>query len=74
MHGRVLALQTVLLGAGAAFGGPFLGWLADTAGARVVVALGGLVCLGAAGGGAIACRSEAKTTTGQGTPDIATPR
>jgi MFS family permease len=73
MHGRVLALQTVLLGAGAAIGGPFLGWLADTAGARVVVALGGLVCLGAAGAGAIACRSEA-SATGQETPGLPGPR
>lgn len=28
-HGRMLALQTVLLGAGALFGGPLLGWTAD---------------------------------------------
>jgi MFS family permease len=65
MHGRVLALQTVLLGAGAAFGGPFLGWLADTVGVRPVIALGGLVCLGAAGGGALADRPLHSTVTGQ---------
>jgi predicted MFS family arabinose efflux permease len=58
MTGRVLALQTVLLGAGAAIGGPFLGWLADTAGVRVVIALGGIACLTAAAGGALAWRDQ----------------
>lgn len=48
MQGRVLALQTVLLGGGAAFGGPLLGWVADRAGARVLIALGGFACLAAA--------------------------
>jgi MFS family permease len=53
MQGRVLSLQTVLLGGGAAFGGPLLGWIADRAGARVVVAIGGVACLAAAGIGAL---------------------
>jgi MFS family permease len=52
MQGRVLALQTVLLGASAAIGGPLLGWIADTAGARVLVAIGGVACLVAAALGA----------------------
>lgn len=52
MQGRVLALQTVLLGASAAIGGPLLGWIADTAGARVLMAIGGVACLVAAGVGA----------------------
>jgi MFS family permease len=52
MQGRVLALQTVLLGGGAAIGGPLLGWVADTVGVRALMMLGGLVCLGAAAFGA----------------------
>lgn len=52
MQGRVLALQTVLLGGSAAIGGPLLGWIADTVGARVLVAVGGVACLVAAGIGA----------------------
>jgi MFS family permease len=51
MHGRLLSLQTVLLGGGALLGGPFLGWLADTMGGRAPMVLGGTVCLLAAGFG-----------------------
>jgi MFS family permease len=54
MHGRVLALQTVFLGGSAAVGGPLLGWIADTAGARALMVIGGVVCLSAAGFGAVA--------------------
>src|SRR6185295_993041 len=57
MHGRVLALQMVFLGGSAAVGGPFLGWVADSFGARSVMVLGGIVCLGAAAFGAIAGRA-----------------
>jgi MFS family permease len=56
MQGRVLSLQTVLLGGGAAFGGPLLGWIADRAGARVVIGIGGLACLVAASVGALLSR------------------
>ncbi len=48
MHGRVLALQTVLTGAGSALGGPILGWLADVKGGRAPIVLGGAVCVAAA--------------------------
>ena len=48
MHGRLLALQTVLLGGSAALGGPLLGWIADTSGARMLMVIGGVVSLGAA--------------------------
>jgi MFS family permease len=51
MHGRVLALQTVLIGGTALAGGPFLGWLADTLGGRAPIVLGGLVCLAASAWG-----------------------
>lgn len=45
MHGRVLALQTVLLAGTTPFGGPLLGWMADVMGARSPLILGGVVCL-----------------------------
>ena len=45
MIGRVLALQTALIGGTALLGGPIVGRLADLAGGRAPVAVGGLVCL-----------------------------
>ena len=54
MHGRLLALQTVLLVGSSAFGGPISGWLADAFGARSLMVIGGVVCLVAAAFGAVA--------------------
>jgi len=51
MHGRLLALQTVLLVGSSAFGGPISGWLADAFGARSLMVIGGAVCLAGAGFG-----------------------
>jgi MFS family permease len=48
MHGRVLALQSVVLIGTAPVGGPALGWLADAAGARAPMVVGGVVALLAA--------------------------
>jgi MFS family permease len=48
MHGRVLSLQTVLMGGSSLVGGPALGWLADVAGGRAPIALGGVAALVAA--------------------------
>lgn len=45
MHGRVLALQTVLLVGTAPIGGPLLGWVADAVGARAPIIIGGIVCI-----------------------------
>ena len=56
MHGRVLALQTVLIGGTALVGGPIVGHLADVAGGRAPIAIGGLVCLAAAGLGEVGRR------------------
>ncbi len=56
MHGRVLALQTALIGGTALVGGPIVGSLADLAGARAPVAIGGLVCLASAGLGELGRR------------------
>jgi MFS family permease len=63
MHGRVLSLQTVLLGGSAAFGGPLLGWIADAVGARALMLTGGVVCLGAAAYGAMATTRLQRTVT-----------
>jgi len=48
MHGRVLALQTVLMIGTTPLGGPLLGWIADNWGARIPVVIGALGALGAA--------------------------
>lgn len=61
MQGRVLALQTVLIGATALVGGPIVGQLADLAGARAPIAIGGVVCLVAAGLGELGRRRFSQT-------------
>lgn len=48
MHGRLLALQTVLLVGSSAFGGPLSGWIADAFGARSLMFIGAAACLIAA--------------------------
>lgn len=48
MVGRVLALQTALIGGTALVGGPLVGRLADLAGGRAPIIVGGVVCLLAA--------------------------
>ncbi len=48
MQGRVLALQTALIGGTALVGGPIVGQLADLAGGRAPIAIGGVGCLVAA--------------------------
>jgi len=59
MHGRVLALQTVLIGGSLAVGGPMLGALADTFGGRAPMILGGVGAFVAAGIGSWASRHYA---------------
>ena len=56
MHGRILALQAVLMIGSAPIGGPLLGWLADVFGARFPVVIGGIGALGAATWGYFAAR------------------
>jgi MFS family permease len=48
MHGRVLALQTVLLVGTTPIGGPIMGAIADATNARVPLVIGGTAALGAA--------------------------
>lgn len=51
-RGRVLAIQAMVFLGSTPIGGPLVGWLADAAGPRAAVALGGVACLVAAGYGA----------------------
>jgi len=62
MHGRVLALQMVLLAGTTPIGGPLLGWMADTFGARSPIILGGIVCLLSAWFGYSASKRHLKGT------------
>ncbi|HEX3722153.1 MAG TPA: MFS transporter, partial [Nitrolancea sp.] len=48
MRGRVVSLQTIIIGGSAALGGPILGAIADSAGARPLMVLGGAVCMATA--------------------------
>jgi MFS family permease len=59
MHGRILALQTVLLVGTAPLGGPVLGALADALGGRPPLVLGGLGCLSAGAWALRASRANA---------------
>jgi MFS family permease len=59
MHGRILAIQSSLMIGGTLIGAPLLGYLADVAGTRAPILLGGVVCLAAALFGGIALRSRA---------------
>ncbi len=62
MHGRVLALQTVLIGGPLAIGGPVLGWVADTFGGRAPMILGGVAAFIAAVLGSWASRRYLMST------------
>jgi MFS family permease len=59
MHGRVLALQTVLLIGTTPIGGPILGAIADAWGARSTLVIGGAAALLAAAWGAATWRRRA---------------
>jgi MFS family permease len=56
LHGRILALQTVLLVGTAPIGGPIDGAIADAFGARAPLLLGGFAALGATVWGVLAAR------------------
>jgi MFS family permease len=56
MHGRVLALQTILLIGTTPVGGPLMGAIADAVGARIPLVIGGVAALLAALFGALAAR------------------
>jgi hypothetical protein len=56
MQGRVLALQTAIMGGAALFGGPLVGQISDIGGGRAPIVVGGAVCLAVAGFGHLAGR------------------
>ncbi len=56
MHGRILALQTILLIGTAPIGGPIVGLLADLLGARAPLVVGGLASIAAGAWGFAATR------------------
>jgi hypothetical protein len=56
LHGRILALQTVLLVGTAPIGGPIDGAIADVLGARAPLLIGGVAALLAAAWGLVAAR------------------
>jgi MFS family permease len=56
MHGRILALQTVLMVGTAPIGGPILGWLSDVWGPRSTVVVGGVASILAGAYGVVAVR------------------
>ena len=66
MHGRLLAIQTILLVGSSAIGGPISGWVADTFGARTLIAMGGVTCVLAAIGGYFAERRNPDTGESEG--------
>jgi MFS family permease len=53
-RGRVLALQAMVFMGSTPFGGPLIGWVGDTFGARAAVLVGGVACLAAATWGHLA--------------------
>ena len=63
MIGRVLAIQTVLLIGTTPIGGPILGAISDTIGARAPVLIGGIGALAAAAFGLLAARRIARPST-----------
>jgi hypothetical protein len=66
MHGRVLALQTVLLIGTTPIGGPILGAIADAWGARSTLVIGGAAALLAAAWGAAVWRRRMTTESTSG--------
>jgi hypothetical protein len=60
MHGRILALQTVLLVGSAPIGGPLVGVIADFAGARAPLVVGGVASIAAGAWGWAATRKLAR--------------
>jgi len=73
MHGRVLALQTILLIGTTPVGGPIMGAIADRVGARVPLVIGGAAALLAALFGAIAGRGTGEARAGRPPPVIEQP-
>jgi len=63
MHGRILALQTVLMVGTAPIGGPILGLIADAFGARAPIVIGGIASLVAAAWGYFATKRAKRSSS-----------
>jgi len=70
MHGRLLALQTVLFVGTAPIGGPLLGWLADVLGARAPLVIGGVASMAAASWGIWAHRRSQRRIAANAEPPL----
>lgn len=68
MRGRVLALQAMLFLGSTPVGGPVVGWVADTFGARYSVGLGAAAALGAGAWGLATVRASAGPAAGEVPP------
>ena len=71
MHGRVLALQTVLLIGTTPVGGPIMGAVADALGARIPLVIGGVAAIGAAVFGLVAGRRALAAARAEAPPPLA---
>jgi MFS family permease len=67
-RGRVLAIQSMVFLGSTPIGGPIVGWVADVAGPRVAIVVGGVGCLAAAMYGARALDVHRHTTIGEPVP------
>lgn len=65
MRGRVMSFWTIAFIGTTTVGGPLVGWLGQTAGARWGLAIGGLAALAAAGLGAIMMRNVRSETSAE---------
>ncbi|MGA8426663.1 MAG: MFS transporter [Candidatus Dormiibacterota bacterium] len=68
MRGRVMALWAIAFQGTTPIGGPLIGWITATAGARVGLATGGLSCVLAAGLGAAATHRVRRRAVGPQLP------
>ncbi|MEO9224621.1 MAG: MFS transporter [Acidimicrobiales bacterium] len=68
MRGRVLALQAMLFLGSTPIGGPLLGWICQTFGARAGLVVGGVAAMAAATGGLVVVRRIGRFAT----PPVAT--
>lgn len=66
LRGRVLALQAMVFLGSTPIGGPVVGWVADAAGPRAAIALGGVACLAAVAWGRDALRRRPEPLAAEG--------
>ncbi|MFZ4517429.1 MAG: MFS transporter [Microthrixaceae bacterium] len=72
MRGRVLALQSMLFLGTTPLGGPLVGWVAQTYGARWALGLGAVACAGAALWGSVMVRRAGRVRNAAAAPTVRT--